>query len=403
VSVTTAAHDVYYDPYDRALTEDPYPAFKRLRDEAPIYYNEQYDFWAVSRFEDVERALVDNKTFRSNRGVILEMIQADFDMPPGTLIHDEGQLHTVHRSLLSRVFTPKRMGAIEPLVREFCAKRLDALMDQGGFDVVSDYAEYIPMWVFGTLLGIPEEEQEAVRLHVEAGMHAEPGKPQEYDTRGEDVFSSAFYAHFVDERYANPTDDIITKLISTEFEDVDGTRRVLRREEALTYLGVISGAGNHTTNRLITWTAKVLGDHPDQRREVHADRSLIPQTIEETLRFEPSSTQIARSVDHDVVVHGQVVPAGAAFLCLVGSADRDERAFGPDADQFDIHRKFGHHLSFGYGANFCLGASLARLEGRVALDEMLNRFRDWDVDHDNAVMGSSTGVRGYDHLPITIR
>jgi cytochrome P450 len=178
---------------------------------------------------------------------------------------------------------------------------------------------------------------------------------------------------------------------------------VLRREEALTYLGVISGAGNHTTNRLITWTAKVLGDHPDQRREVHADRSLIPQTIEETLRFEPSSTQIARSVDHDVVVHGQVVPAGAAFLCLVGSADRDERAFGPDADQFDIHRKFGHHLSFGYGAHFCLGASLARLEGRVALDEMLNRFRDWDVDHDNAVMGSSTGVRGYDHLPITIR
>jgi cytochrome P450 len=326
------------------------------------------------------------------------MIQSNVDIPPGTLIHDEGRLHTIHRSVLSRVFTPKSMLEIEPQVREFCAARLDELVGRDRFDVVHDYAEYIPMRVFGMLLGIPDDEQEAMRLNVEEGMHAEPGKPKEYDV---DNMTGDYYVSYVEDRYANPRDDLITKLLVTEFDDTEGNHRTLTRQEALTYLGVIAGAGNHTTNRLIGWTAKVLADNPDARREVVADRSLIPNVIEETLRYEPSSTQIARSLSRDVELYGQTVPAGSAFLCLVGSANRDERQF-EDPDRYDIHRKIAHHLTFGYGSHFCLGASLARLEGRVALDELLKRFPEWELDHENLRMGSSTGVRGYESLPIFV-
>ena len=398
MSALTTSQDVYYDPYDTALCEDPYPAFKRLREEAPLYYNERYDFYAVSRFADVEASLVDRKRFRSGHGVILEMIQQNVEIPPGTLIHDEGRLHTIHRSLLSRVFTPKSMLAIEPQVREFCVRRLDELMGRDRFDWVLDFAEYIPMQVFGMLLGIPEEDREAVRAHAEEGMHSEPGKPKEY---ADNTMSGEFYADYVDFRYKHPTDDVTSRLLFTEFEDVEGNLRTLTRAEALVYLDVIAGAGNHTTNRLISWSAKVLAENPDARRELVADRSLIPKAIEETLRFEPSSTQIARWLGEDVEFYGQTVPAGSAVLCLVGSANRDERAF-PDPDRYDIHREIGHHLTFGYGSHFCLGASLARLEGRVALDEALNRFPEWELDYDNLRMGSLTGVRGYESLPVVI-
>ena len=399
MATTTMHPGLYYDPYDRVILEDPYPVFQRLRDEAPLYYNDAYDFYAVSRFADVEHSLVDRETFSSRKGVLLDMIKADIEMPPGTLIHDEPPIHTAHRSLLSRVFTPKSMNAIEPMVREFCVRRLDPLIGVERFDVVLELGRHVPMRVFGMLLGIPEEDQESVRDHVEENMRTEPGKPQTYEDR---AFASAeFYEQFLDYRYEHPGDDLITRLISTEFEDVDGTVRTLTRDEALMYLNVIAGAGNHTTNRLIGWTAKVLAEHPDARRELVQDRSLVPNAIEEILRYEPSTTQIARYVDRDVELHGQTVPEGSAMLCLVGSANRDDRMF-PDGDRFDIHRKIGHHLSFGYGAHFCLGAALARLEGRVVLEEMLNRFTDWEVDYEGCELGTSPGVRGYEKLPIVI-
>jgi cytochrome P450 len=324
------------------------------------------------------------------------MIKSNFEMPAGTLIHDEPPIHTAHRQMLSRVFTPRAMTAIEPAVRAFCVGRLDPLVDADGFDVVEELSRQVPMRVFGMLLGIREDEQEAVRDHVEQGMKYNP-KVDTYQGMGD----AEFYAHFVDDRYANPGDDLVTRLVATEFEDETGTRRTLTRDEAIMYLNVIAGAGNHTTNRLIGWTAKVLAEHPDQRRAVVADRSLVNNTIEETLRFEPSSTQIARYVEHDVELYGRTVPAGSAILALAGSANRDERAF-PDPDRFDVGRTFGHHLTFGYGPHFCLGAALARLEGRVVLEEMLNRFTDWEVDYEGCELGSTPGVRGYDALPIRI-
>ncbi|TMK58776.1 MAG: cytochrome P450 [Actinobacteria bacterium] len=298
-----------------------------------------------------------------------------------------------------RVFDEKAMAAIEPQVREFCASRLDELVGRDSFDFVTDFAEYVPMRVFGMLLGIPEEDQQRVLEYTEIGMNSEPGKPKVYDD--EDFMSGEFYGEFVDERYENPRDDVITRLIMAEFDDEHGVRGTLTREEALTYLSVLAGAGNHTTNRLISWTAKVLADNPDARRELLENPALIPNAIEETLRFEPSSTQIARYVARDVEIHGQTVPEGNAMLCLAGSASRDERVF-EDPDRFDIHRKIGHQLTFGYGAHFCLGASLARLEGRVALEEVLKRFPEWELDRENCVLGTAPGVRGYASLPVFI-
>jgi cytochrome P450 len=254
------------------------------------------------------------------------------------------------------------------------------------------------MRVFGMLLGIPEEDQQRVFEHVEEGMNTKPGETNTYD----DGFPSGeFYAEWVDERAAKPRDDIITRLITTEFVDEEGRRRTLTRDESLMYLSVIAGAGNHTTNRLISWTAKVLAEHPDARRELVSDRSLIPNALEETLRYEPSSTQIARWVAKDVELYGQVVPQGSAMLCCAGSANRDEREF-EEPDRYHIHRAIGHHLTFGFGAHFCLGAALARLEGRVALDEMLKRFTDWDVDLDQSELGYAPGVRGYARLRVML-
>jgi cytochrome P450 len=398
---TTVSSNVYYDPYDREILADPYPVFRRMRAEAPLYYNEVYDFYAVSRFGDVQRSLMDGATFSSRKGVILEMIKADFEMPPGTLIHEEPPVHTIHRQLLSRVFTPRAMTAIEPMVRDFCIRRLDPLVGADRFDVVEELSRHVPMRVFGMLLGIPEADQEAVRDHVEASMRSEPGQPLTYDDGGGLGDGAEFYADFLDYRYRHPGDDLITRLIEAQFTDETGTVRTLTREEALMYVNVVSGAGNHTTNRLIGWTAKLLGEHPEARREVAGDRSLAGGAIEEVLRYEPPPMQIARYVDRDVEMHGRIVPEGSAFLCLVGSANRDDATF-PDGDRFDIHRSVGHHLTFGYGAHYCLGAALARLEGRVVLEELLQRFPDWEVDHDNCVLGSSPGVRGYDALPIVI-
>jgi cytochrome P450 len=290
------------------------------------------------------------------------------------------------------------MNAIEPEVRAFCAQRLDELMDRGSFDFVTEFARFVPMRVFGMLLGIAEEDQERVLAHAEAGMNLEEGEQREYD---DSFLLDGFYDEFVDYRAANPGDDLITRLIHTEFDDENGEHRKLTRNESLTYLAVIAGAGNHTTNRLIGWTAKVLADNPDARAEVAADRSLVPNVIEETLRFEPSSTQIGRYLTEDVELHGQTMEAGHAVLLVAGSANRDERQFD-HPDTFDIHREMGHHLTFGYGSHFCLGTSLARLEGRVALDELLKRSTDWEIDLDSAELGTSPGVRGYSSLPITL-
>ena len=395
----TSPSDVYYDPYDVDIDADPYPVFRRLREEAPLYYNDRHDFYALSRHEDVERGLVDRDTYISGRGGILELIKANIEMPPGVVIFEDPPTHTIHRGLLSRAFTPKRVAALEPTIRQLCADILDPLVGSAGFDLIATLGAQMPMRVISALLGIPEEDQQSVRDRVDANLRTEAGKPMTVDT--ENFASGEHFAEYIDWRAKHPSDDIMTDLLNAEFEDETGTTRRLTRDELLTYVSVVAGAGNETTTRLIGWTGTTLSDHPDQRRQVVEDRSLVPAAIEELLRYEPPAPHVGRYVNRDVEVHGQTVPAGSAMLLLVGSANRDDRRF-PDGDAFDIHRKPGGHLTFGYGAHFCLGAALARLEGRVALDELLARFPEWDVDLDGAHLAPTSTVRGWATLPLVL-
>ena len=389
--------DVYYDPYDAEIDADPYPVWKRLRDEAPLYWNETHEFYALSRFDDVEKGLIEWQTYLSGKGSILELIKADIELPPGIILFEDPPEHDVHRSVLSRVFTPKKMNAIEPLVREFCARSLDPLVGSGGFDFIADLGAQMPMRTIGYLLGIPESDQEAIRDMADEGLRMDEGQIPDFEERG---FDNEMFGEYIDWRKDHPSDDLMTELLNAEFEDEHGVRRTLTREEVVTYVGLLSGAGNETATRLIGWTGKVLADHPDQRAEIVADRSLVPQAIEELLRFEAPSPVQARLVSKDVEHYGHTVPAGSIMLLINASANHDERHF-PDGDSFDIHRTIDHHLSFGYGIHFCLGAALARLEGRVALDEVLKRWPEWEVDTANAKQALTSTVRGWESLPVT--
>jgi len=396
--MTTTAPDVYYDPYDFDIDADPYPVWRRLRDDAPLYYNEKYDFYAVSRYDDVERGLVDWQTYSSAHGSVLEYIKAGFETPIGMFIFEDPPLHDLHRGILSRAFTPRRIAAIEPQVREFCARSLDPLVGTGGFDFIAHLGAEMPMRTIGMLLGIPDEDQRAIKDRIDDGLRLEDGVMPQSGGARTDAMETDFGA-YIDWRARHPSDDLMTELMNAEFTDEKGVVRTLTRDEILGYIVLLAGAGNETTARLIGWSGKLLAEHPEQRRELAADLGLIPNAIEEILRFEPPSPVQARLVTADVVHHGQTVPAGSAMLLLNASANRDERRFD-DPDRFDIHRQIKRHLSFGYSLHFCLGAHLARLEGRVALEEVLRRFPDWEVDDERAVQARTSTVRGWESLPV---
>jgi cytochrome P450 len=391
--------DVYYDQYSVEINADPYPVYRRLREEAPVYYNDTHDFFAVSRFEDVEKGLLDAQTYISGKGAVLEIIKADIDIPPGVIIFEDPPTHTIHRRLLSRAFTPRRVAELEPKIREFCAHSLEPLVDSDGFDFIADFGAQMPMRVISMLLGIPESDQEAVRDHVDANLRTNEGEPMKVTP---DFVTGALFAEYVDWRADHPSDDIMTELLNVEFVDETGTHRKLTRTELLTYIEVLAGAGNETTTRLIGWTAKVLADHPDQRAELVKDRSLIPTAVEEILRFESPAPHVARCIARDdLVVHDVDVPAGSVMVFLLGSANRDDRRFR-EGDTFDIHRDEGRHLTFGNGIHLCMGAALARMEGTIALEELLARIPEWDVDLSKARLSPTSTVRGWETLPAVV-
>ena len=390
---------VYFDPYDVDINADPYPTYARMREEAPAYHNEPYDFWALSRFADVEGGLRDWQTFSNTRSDILDIIRSGVELPSGVLLFEDPPVHTRHRGLMSRVFTPRRMAELEDQVRASCVRCLDPLVGSSGFDIIAELGAMLPMRVIGMLLGIPEQDQVAVRNKTDSNLRTVPGQPME--VKEEEVASGAMFADYIEWRSQHPSDDLMTQLLNAEFEDEDGETRTLTRQEVLTYTAVLAGAGNETTGRLIGWLAKVLAEHPDQRREVVEDRALIPAVIDETLRFEPTGHATARYVMHDVTYHGTTIPAGSAILMILAAANRDHRRYA-DPDRFDIHREGTQHLTFGYGLHYCLGANLARLEGRVALDELLTRFPEWDVDYGGMKLAPTSTVRGWERLPIVL-
>ena len=395
---TATGSEVYWDPYHPDIALNPYPVYKQMREQAPLYYNEQYNFYAVSKFEDVEKCFNDWQSFSSSRGDILEMMKANLPKPDGMFIWEDPPRHDTYRSVVARVFTPKRMNDMEGMIREYTANCLDPLVDGDSIDFIADLGAKLPGGVIGIMLGIPEEDRDRVRQYFEARLRTEPGKPMDAEL---EVGKGNVFDAYLDEREKNPSDDLMSRLLHTEFRDEHGVTRKLTREEVVTFVDVLAGAGNDTTNRLIGWMGKVLGDHPDQRREIAANPALIPDAIEELLRFEPPGPAVARYVMKDVEVRGETIPAGSNMLLMVAAANRDEDRFH-EGDRFDIHRKGATHITFARGVHSCLGAALARVEGRVAMGELLKRFPDWEVNMDNAKLSSSSSTRGWDTLPAAL-
>ncbi|MEU4314540.1 cytochrome P450 [Nocardia sp. NPDC024068] len=370
-----------------------------MRAESPLYYNDRHDFYALTRYDDIDRALLDWQTFSSARGPILEIIKSGVEIPPGTLLMEDPPAHDIHRALLARVFTPRRVLALEPQIRALCTRALDRLTGAHEFDLMTAFANEVPMRVIGMLLGIPEADQQAVRDRADANLRTEPGQQMQISDRA--IPNAGFFAEYIDWRAEHPSDDLMTELMRAEFVDTRGVTRTLTREEILTYVSVVAGAGNETTARLIGWLGWLLARNPGQRAELADDPRLIPNAIEETLRYEPTGHALARYVTTDIELYGHTVPAGSAMMLLVASANRDENRWA-DPDRFDIHRRMSNLRTFGFGTHFCLGAALARLEARVALEEFLLRFPSWQIDPDAPELSSTSTMRGWETLPLTV-
>jgi cytochrome P450 len=393
------AAELWWDPFDTEIDRDPYEIWRRLRDEAPLYRNDHYDFWALSRFADVEVAHRDPVTFCSGHGTVLELMRAEpFDT--GQMIFVDPPEHTRLRALASRAFTPRRVSQLEQHIRDLCGELLEPHRETGTFDFVQDFGALLPARVIAALLGVPPEEREDVRHHIDQTFHIEPGVGMINDVSlAAQIWLHEYLADQIQQRRREPVDDMLTDLAHSEITEDDGEVRRLTDQQAADFANLLVSAGTETVARLLGFAAVVLATHPDQRAELAADATLLPNAVEELLRFEAPSPVQGRWTTRDVELHDEVVPAGSKVLLLTGAADRDERKF-PDPDRFDIHRRIDHHVAFGYGIHFCLGAALARMEGRIALEETLARFPEWSVDHSRIVRLHTSTVRGYSSVPV---
>lgn len=310
--------------------------------------------------------------------------------------------HDRLRALVSRAFSPRRIAELEPTVREIVRGYLDPQVGGSGFDFVADFGAKVPMMVISAMLGVPPEDREQIRQWTDETLHREPGEVDPGPRIGPILAQvGGYFLRYVNERREKPRDDMMTDLIEADIEDETGTKRRLADAELVAFIMLISGAGNETVARLLGFAGHTLARNPREREKLVERPGLIPNAIEELLRYEAPSPVQGRTVMRDVEWYGTPIPAGSVILLLTGSAGRDERQY-PDPDRFDVEREVGRHMSFGYGTHFCLGASLARLEGRVALEEALARFPRWEVDWDGVERVTTSTVRGFAKLPIRL-
>jgi cytochrome P450 len=390
-----------WDPYDLDLDDEPYAAWRQLREHAPVYRNDRYDFWALSRFADVEAAHKEPLTYSSARGTVLENMGNDMSAL-GMMIFVDPPAHTAMRSLVSRALTPRRVAALEETVRALCAELMDPLLGSDGFDYVQQFAAQLPSRVISSLVGVPPEDQEEQRRLVDAMFHIEPGVGMMNEAAGTAALALITYlGELVAQRTIHPRDDMVSDLVRARITDEQGHVRRLTADECTRFALLLYSAGTETVAKLLGNAAVVLAQHPGERAELVAHPEIIPNAIEELLRFEAPSPVQGRWTTRAVSLHGVDIPPGSKVLLLTGSAGRDERAF-PDPDRFDVRRNMQHHLSFGYGVHFCLGAALARLEGRIALEETLKRFPTWDVDPGGVTRVHTSTVRGYREVAIRV-
>ena len=393
--------EIHYDPYDYAIDEDPHPVWRRMRDEAPVYRNDRFDFYALSRFQDVLDASLDDRTFSSAYGTVLELIGDEPSESPMMIFKDRPE-HTQLRKLVSRAFSPRRIAELEPEIRAIAARYLDAQVGKSEFDYLEEFGNKLPVMVISTLLGVPEEDREDIRHWTDALLHRDEGQTDMAE-KHEEVSQNlwGYFAQYVAERRKTPRDDMMTDLVQAEVTLEDGTKRSLTTVELLAFIGLLSGAGNETVARLLGWAATAFAKNPGERRKLVEDPAKIPGAVEELLRYEAPSPVQARRLMRPVELHGTKLPEGAKVLLLTGSAGRDDREYD-DPDRFDVERRIDRHVSLGYGTHFCLGASLARMESRIALEETLRRFPEWDVVWDGTERVRTSTVRGYQKVPIRL-
>jgi cytochrome P450 len=381
-----------FDPYSMGFAENPYPVYKRLRDEAPVYHHEGLNFWAISRYADVVAAHQDNETYSSAGGVTIEPM-----VDNGLLIMKDVPEHRWHKALVTKVFTRERMGAMEGFVRSRCAALLDEAAEKGGFDFVKDFAVRLPLNVISEMIGIPQEVR--ADLHHFANLLLARGEVDLTEVYKAKLAADEVYLSLIRDRRAKPRDDVITLLINTELEDDSGVVRHLTDQELAARFGELAIAGHETVAKAIPNGAMAMTRFPSERARLLADPGLIPNAVEEILRFDPPSQLQGRTTTREVELHGVTIPAGVKVMLLTGAATRDERRF-ERPDVFDVSRDNDVvAIYFGYGIHRCLGIHLARLEIRVAFEELLRRFPGFQVHLDRSTRKVLSNVRGADSLP----
>jgi cytochrome P450 len=387
------------DPYDYDFHEDPYPYYKRLRDEAPLYRNEELGFWALSRHSDVLQGFRNSTTLSNKFGVSLDPAsRGPHASKTMSFLAMDDPAHLRLRTLVSKGFTPRRIRELEPRVTEIAIQHLDTALQSETFDYVDEFAGKLPMDVISELMGVPEPDRAQVRAWADGVMHRDEGVNDVPPAAVEaSINLIVYYQEMVAERRKKPTDDLTTALLEAE---IDGDR--LTDDEILGFMFLMVIAGNETTTKLLANAAFWGHKNPDQLTPVYDDLERVPLWVEETLRYDTSSQILARTVAGDLTLYDTTIPDGDVLLLLPGSAHRDERVF-ENPDDYLIGREIGSKLmSFGSGAHFCLGAHLARMEARVALAELFKRIRGYEVDEANAVRVHSSNVRGFARLPITV-
>ena len=394
--------DLRWDPFDRGLHADPYSVWKRLRDEAPVYYNPEHDFYALSRFDDVMTASLDTESFSSEHGIILDTISEEPLPAPQPMIMMDPPDHTCLRKMVNRTFFRSRIAQLEDHIRELSKGYLDRYVGTVGFDYVQNFSAKLPVMVISSLLGFPEEDHDNLREWSDAQLHREEGST-ELSAAGMEASASlyGYYQQQIELRRQHSTTDIVSDLMNSDLVLPDAQPRRLDDGELLMFIAMINVAGNETVARLLGWAALTLARNPEQRAKLVADPGLIGGAVEELLRYDAPSPVQGRFALRDTTYHGTVIPAGAKVVLLTGSAGRDERQY-ERPDVFDVTRTGIRHVSFGHGSHFCLGAALARLEARVALEETLKRFPQWGVDEANVEYVHTSSVRGPASVPMRL-
>lgn len=382
---------VRYDPFSYDIHENPYPVYKRLRDEAPAYYNEEHGFWALSRYDDVRAALLDHATYCSGQGFTLEDI-GDFALP--MMLGMDPPDHTRLRGTINRALTPKRVAALEDPLRELARELLGRMATRGRGDVIADFAAILPMAVISRMLRVPAADQDQLRALSDAMLHRDDsvrGVPETGKQAAGQIY--AYFEQLLAERDAADADDLLSLLLAAE------KRGEISHVEILGFCFLLIIAGNETTTKLVGNMVCELDRHPRERARLLRDSTLVPNAVEEVLRYASSTHMMARTLTRDVELHGRRMEKGRKVAIILASANRDERRW-PDPDVFDIGRDTSEHLAFGFGVHHCLGAALARLEGRIALAEILAHMPDFRVERDALERAHSGNVIGYTKVPV---